>query len=199
MLSCQHLIKSLLYSALMLIAIFNFVSCSDKPEAITTNLAAAQVKPTDLTRETDKQFLVRAVEMKYEQALLGKLAQQRTSSEEIRTLAKMLEDANREEKSALASLAIMKSIQVPSAPTQMAHAAYDTLNQATIEEFDFAYVRSAIQGYNTMIAHFENATRADMDPDIKAKALAMIPVMRTHLSKATETDAHMNPVSELVR
>src|SRR5688572_29399923 len=133
--------------------------------------------------------------MKYEQALLGKLAQQRTSSEEIRTLAKMLEDASREEKSALASLAIMKSIKVPSAPTPSAHAAYDSLNVATVEEFDFAYIRSAILGYNDMIAHFENGTRADMDPDIKAKALAMIPGMRTHLSKALEADAHMNPVS----
>ncbi|MEO5907478.1 MAG: DUF4142 domain-containing protein, partial [Saprospiraceae bacterium] len=182
----------MLYSAMVLIASFIFISCGDKPEYVTTELSTAQVKPINLTKETDKQFLVRAVEMKYAQALLGKLAQQRTSSEEIRTLAKMLEDANREEKSALASLAIIKSIQVPSAPTQSAHAAYDSLNVATVEEFDFSYVRSAIQGYNDMIAHFENGTRTEMDPDIKAKALAMIPVMRTHLSKAMEVDAHIN-------
>ena len=199
MLSCPHLIKSILYSSLVVLATFCFVSCGDKPEYVTTELAAVQIKPTDLTKETDQRFLVRAVEMKYEQALLGKLAQQRTSSEEIRTLAKMLEDANREEKSALASLAIMKSIKVPSAPTQSAHAAYDSLNVATVEDFDFAYIRSAIQGYNDMIAHFENGTRAEMDPDIKAKALAMIPVMRTHLSTVVQVDAHMNPMSELIR
>ncbi len=199
MLSCQHLVKSMLHSALFVIATFCFVSCGDKPEYVPTELAASNPKPTDLTRETDKQFLVRAIEMKYEQALLGKLARQRTSSEEIRTIAQMLEDANREEKSSLASLAIMKSIHVPSAPTQSAHAAYDSLNVATVEEFDFAYIRSAIQGYRDMIAHFENGTRAEMDPDIKAKAMAMIPVMRTHLSKTMEIDAHMNPVSELIR
>lgn len=197
--TCQHLFKPIVYSFTFLVASFSLVGCGNNSPAASQEVSPAQVQPANVTTENDKQFLVRAVEMKFEQILLGKLAQTRSSSDEVKELAKMLENANRETKSSLASLGIIKSIAVPSVPTKSAHDAYDLLNQSTIEEFDFSYVRFAIQGYNDAIAHFENATNGNLDPDIKSRALGMLPDMRNHLLKAKELDARMNPVSELIR
>ena len=199
MVTCSRLIKSMLGSVLFLIALFSLSGCGDS-QSVDSNVALAQMTPVaPSTKENDKQFLVRAVEMKYEQILLGKLGQQRSGIEEIRTLAKMLEDANREAKSSLASLGIVKSISVPSAPTQLAIDSYDKLNEATIEEFDFAYINHIIQTHNDAINLFENAAHGNFDKDIQAKALAMIPDMRNYLSKAMEINSHLNPMSELVK
>ena len=199
MLTCQHLLKSLVYSFVCLITVFSFVSCGDKQPAVNQEVSLAQIKPVISTAENDKQFLVRAVEMKYEQILLGKLAQRRSTLEEVKQLAKMIEDANRESKSSLASLGIIKSIPVPSVPTPSAHDAYNKLNESAVEEFDIAYIRLAIQGYNDAIAYFENATQGNLDPDIKSRAIGMLPDMRQHLTKAMELDAQMNPLSEVIQ
>lgn len=199
MATCSHYIKSLLGSVLFLIALFNFAGCSNDQSQVN-NVVQAQIKPnTDLTKENDKQFLVRAVEMKYEQILLGKLVQQRSATDEIRQLAKMLEEANREEKSSLASLGIMKSIAVPSTPTKLALDGYAKLNEASVEDIDFAYLGQVVLNYNDQILLFENATRENLDQDIQSKALSMLPDMRNYLSKVRELNAHMNPVSELVQ
>ncbi|MDQ3016587.1 MAG: DUF4142 domain-containing protein [Bacteroidota bacterium] len=190
-------LKSLVFSTLIVLSAFTITSCGDD-QATIPQAAAAQVNPADLTRENDSRFLIRAVEMKYEQVMLSKLAQQRSSNENIKGFAKMIEDANRAEKSALASLAISKSISVPGIPTKTAQAAYDSLNRASIEDFDFKYVRLVIQGYSDEINHFELATTSKIDPDIQAKAAGMLSDMRLHLMKAKELDAQMNPISELV-
>lgn len=199
MLTYQHFLKSVLCCSVVLMATFGFTSCGNKSEVSVSQASVAQVKPADLTVENDKRFLNEAVEMKYQQVMLGKLAQQRSSNEEIKGLAKLVEETNRSEKSALASLAIMKSISVPGAPPASAQAAYDTLNKSTVEDFDFAYVRFVIEGYTQAISHFENAATASIDKDIQAKASSMLPDMRSHLFKAKELDTQVNPVSELVR
>lgn len=166
-----------------------FAACGKKHDAEAVDISAAQITPANLTKENDERFLVRAAEMKYEQILLGKLAKGRSSVEEVKQLAAMLEEANRTQKSELASLGIIKTIKVPSAPTASAHQAYDTLNTAGIEEFDLEYISFVIQGYQKAISHFESATGGSIDADIKAKAVAMLPEMRQHLSKAMEVDA----------
>lgn len=197
--TCQHPVKLLLYSSLLFIFLLSLVACGDKSDA-TAEIAVAQVTPSvDLTKENDKRFLIRAVEMKYEQILLGKLAQTRAGQEEIKSFGKMLEEANRNSKSTLSSLAIMESITVPSAPTHTAHAAYEQLNQGTVEEFDDAYIEYVIRSHSDAITLFENATSGSIDPDIQAKASSLLPELRDHLSKAKELNAQMNPVSELVQ
>ncbi len=199
MLSIQHFLKSVICCSIVMIAAFSFISCGNNSEVQVSQAAVAQMNPADLTIENDKRFLIDAVEMKYQQVMLGKLAQQRSSNEEIQGLAKLIEEGNRADKSALASLAIMKSISVPGAPPASAQAAYDTLNKSTVEDFDFAYVRFVMEGYTNAIRHFEAAATASIDKDIQSKAASMLPDMRSHLSRAKEMDTRMNPVSELVR
>ena len=196
----QLLIKSMLYSSMVFLSGLVFVSCGNDRSVDSTEVAAAQIQPVAVsTKENDKQFLLRAVEMKYEQILIGKLAQTRSSSEEIKALAKMLEEANRAEKSSLASLGYMKSIVVPSAPTQSAHDAYNKLNEATVDDFDFAYISLAVKGHQDAVGLFESVARGQIDPDIQAHAATMLPEMRNLLSKAMEVETMMNPVSALVQ
>jgi putative membrane protein len=196
--TCQHLIKSITLSFVCLITLLSFVSCGGNqvdPGAVSV----AQIKPAIDTKAGDTKFLVTAAELSLEEVLLGKLAQTRAALDEVKQLGKMLEDANRERKSSIASIGIMESIKVPSVPSASAHATYDQLNLEPVENFDYAYVKLVIQKHNDAISLYESATQGNIDPDIKAKATAMLTDLRSHLAKAMEIDAKLNPTAELIQ
>ena len=192
--------RSLLFSALLAIAAFTLMSCGGKEPIIIDQAAlSADVPNGEVTKESDKQFMLRAADILYEEILLGKLAQTRAGTEEVKTLARELENASRESKMKLGSLGIIKSIPVPSVPTPIAQAAYDTLNKQPIEEFEYVYIRQAVERHQKAISHFEGAERGNIDPDVKAYASATLPVLRGQLTKTMELDARLNPISEVIR
>ena len=131
--------------------------------------------------------------------MIGKLARQRATSDDVREFATMMEESHRNTKSELGSMGIMKSAAVPCAPTKAAHESYDRLNAVSIEEFDEAYLARVIESHNDAIALFEGCTNASHDPDVKAIASKRLPELRNHLSKAMELDAVFSPLSEVIK
>ena len=188
--------QSWLFLVLSFLFMIGFTACGNEQTGQVSMASMAPLTTKD-TKEKDRQFMTRAVEMNYEQIMIAKLAWRRATSEAIRTLAKDLEDANRAERSMIASLGVMKSIAVASIPTPSAQAAYDSLNLATIEEFDHLYIQRVMEGYQEAIRHFEQGTTAEVDPDIKAKAKEILPLLRAHYSRVSMFSGQMNPVSEV--
>jgi len=197
-LSCISLKKSLLLASFSVTCLFAFTGCSNE-QPVNTAATFEQVKPKADTKAADESFLVHAAEFKWNAILLSKLATRRAGNEEVKLLSQTLENAYRDSKSKLGSLAVVKSIRVPYEPTQAVNDAYAKLNESSVEDFDFAYCTMIIQGQRDGIALFEGAAYANLDPDIKSWASSMIPELRTHLSKSVECETHLNPMSELVR
>jgi len=176
------------------------MGCGDSRDADQHDIGMILNKPVDdLSQKNDERFLVGVAEFNYKQILLGKLAQQRATSDAVRDLAKMLEDDHRNAKMTLGSMSIIKSIPVPGAPTIATHEAYDKVNEVPVEEFDATYLTTVITTHNDVIALFDVYMRGTHDPDIHAWAFARLPELRTHLTRAMELDAQLGPLSELVR
>lgn len=190
--------RSFFFLSLFFVSLFTFTACHDSQDDNAT--ALVQVKPVPVsTQENDQHFLVSAAEFNWEEILLAKLAFRRVSSEEVRQLSQVLENTSRDNKLALGSLAVMKSISVPSEPTIAAQASYDKLNAFLVEEFDVAYCNMIIDAHKNAIAIFENAAHETLDPQIQAKAVAILPGLRANLINAVACQSHINPVSALVR
>jgi putative membrane protein len=200
MLTSKFLKKSMLYFSLFTAAVFASTGCGGDQQIDSKVVATDLNKPkNDLAKEQDERFLVRTAEFDYEQIMLGKLAQQRASSPEVKDLAKMLEETHRATKSEMSSMAIMKSIAVPSSPTKASHLAYDKLNEASVEDFDAAYLNRVVASHNDAIMLFEECIRGNNDPDIRTWTIGKLPDMRMHLTKVMELDARFGPLSELIR
>lgn len=197
MISIQTLCRVCVCSFLLIVAVFSFTGCGNS-HASTVSQAFIAPATTESTLENDKRFLLRAVEYKYEIILLSRLAQQRSMNEEVKSLAKTLEEANRADKSVLASLGITKSIQIPTAPGAAETAAYDSLSVATEAGFDQRYIQYVIEGYSSSISFFEGAAHQPIDAEIKSKAAAMIPGMRDQLQQATMLHTSLNSVADVV-
>ena len=199
MLTTPGLIKSVMYFAICVVAISCTMGCGDSRDADQKDMGLALTNPIDdLTRKSDERFLVGVAEFNYKQILLGKLAQQRATSTEVRDLAKMLEEDHRNAKMTLGSMSIIKSIPVPGAPTVAAHEAYDKVNEVDVEAFDATYLSTVITNHHDVIALFDIYMRGNHDPDIYTWALGRLPELRTHLTRAMELDAQLGPLSELV-
>jgi putative membrane protein len=191
---------SMLYFSFLVATMFAMMSCGRDQQIDSKEIATDLNKPkNDIAKEQDERFLVRVAEFDYEQIMLGKLAQQRASSEDVKALAKMLEETHRASKSELSSMAIMKSIAVPSSPTKAAHMAYDKLNEASVENFDAAYLTRMVASHNDGIMLFEECIQGNNDPEIRTWAIGKLPDIRIHLTKVMELDAQYGPLSELIR
>jgi putative membrane protein len=200
MFTYQHLKKILSYTLVMLFATMAVTGCGDKPKADDNETNMGLNDPAEeVTKERDERFLVRAAEFDYEQILLGKLARQRATSADVKDFAGMMEESHRNAKSALGSLGIIKSIAVPSSPTQAAHDAYDRLNAVSIEEFDLAYLARVIESHDAAIDLFEGCTQANHDPEVKALAATRLTDLRLHMAKAIELETTLGPLSEVIR
>lgn len=200
MLTSQFLKKTLLYFSFMVFAMLTMFGCKGDEQVDSKEIAMDLNKPkNDLAKEQDERFLVRVAEIDFEQILVGKLAYQRASSVDVKEFAKSVEDAHRASKSELGSMAIMKSIAVPSTPTKSAHEAYDKFNAIAVEDFDAAYLSNVIANHNEAIRLFEDCIKGNNDQDIRTWAIGKLPELRKHLTKAMELDSQYGPLSEVIR
>ena len=200
MLTTWNFKRPMLYFSFLLTTMFAMIGCGGDQQIDSKAVATDLNKPkNDLAKEQDERFLVGAVEFDYEQIMIGKLAQQRASSTEVKDLAKMLEETHRNSRSELGSMGILKSIAVPSVPTKAAHQAYDKLNEVSIEDFDAAYLNRVVASHNDAIMLFEECIKSNNDADIRTWAIGKLPDLRMHLTKVIELDAQYGPLSELIR
>ena len=190
--------QSILIVFSFIISLFTLVSCGSNRHDESA-VAPAQIIPVKDTKEADTKFLSYAVDVYFQEILLAKLAQQLAAEPEVKELGRVIEENSRASKAQITGMSLNKSITVPTAPSDVAKSAYDTLAKIPLDQFDFIYLRQLIQRQNAAITEFENAARVEHDADIQSWATAKLEEFRTQVSKAKELDARLNPVSELVQ
>jgi putative membrane protein len=198
MMTSQSLSKSLILPAILLMTLFSVSSCG-KRDMDSKQVATELNEPkADVTKERDEKFMVQAAEMNFREIMLAKLLQQRSVDDEIKALAKMLEDYHRSANVELRSLAMQKAIAVPTAASNKVMEDYNQLNMKSTTEFDDAYFAMVIQNHESAINRFESYTNGPCDEAVKAWAMGLLPDMRIHLQKAKDLQQGVSsPVSML--
>jgi len=118
---------------------------------------------------------------------LGKLAQQKGQSAEVKTFAKMMVDDHTIADADLKALAGAKSIKISLVsdtlrPEQDYKAAAQQLNALSADKFDRAYLVTMLEDHRRAVALFDLGTRSK-DPQVKAYAEKYLPKLRTHLAE----------------
>lgn len=137
-------------------------------------------------QEEDALFLVDAAEINLEEIQLGKLAQQKGGTAEIKELGKTIEDVHTKSQKNLSALAQSKMVTIPTTPTDDAKDAYKKLNDESGNDFDKAYANMMVSGHNDAIEIFEKASTDCNDEDIKKWATTTLPDLRSHLNRSIE-------------
>jgi putative membrane protein len=180
----QSLLRSLAYT-LLLAACFSFTACG--PSNNRVDQTVTEITPeTPSTTAQDARFMSTAADINFGEIMLAKLAQQRSISEEIKSIAKMCEETHRAANAELRALAMNKGIRVPTAASAKVMADYDQLNLYPTKEFDNGYIGMIVTSHQNAISTFEKYINGPCDPEVKNWATGKVPELRSHLAKAIE-------------
>ena len=181
--------KKVLFSMILLPLIFSGIlsSCNNATKPEDTKKVAEEhnnAKFNVPANEKDAQFLVNAAEINSEEINLGKLAQEKSHSKEVKALGTALESEHVKMNMTLSLLAAKKQISIPTTVTNKTIADSTTLGAKSGMAFDKAYCDMMVAGHKSAVATFEKASAECSDVDIKNFAANSLTMLRMHLDKA---------------
>jgi len=121
---------------------------------------------------------------------LGNLAQKSTTQAVKQFGRRMVDDHGKAGKQ-LSDLAAKKGATLPAVISDEQQKEVDRLGLLTGSQFDRAYVSFMVRAHRTDLKEFKAAAQETQDPDLKAFAASMVPIIQEHLSMAESLDENL--------
>ena len=130
-----------------------------------------------------KEFIEDAANGGLAEVELGKLAQQKASSPEVKNFGKHMVDDHSKANEQLKIVAGKKNVTLPKQMDAKHKAEHDRLAKLSGKDFDRAYMDAMVKDHQEAVAKFKAAS-ASGDPDVQAFATKTLPTLEEHLSLA---------------
>lgn len=174
--------------AAVLLAGLLFISCrqQNKDQDADGN-TGVKTDTTSAVAENDQEdaaFLIDAANVNMEEIELGKLAQDRAASKDVKDFGKMMVDGHTKSLNELKDLAANKGIDLPKDINEKGKATKEELAKADAKSFEKMYIDKMVDGHKETIAKFETARDNASDADVKAWAGKTLPDLQMHLDHA---------------
>ncbi len=147
------------------------------------------------TGEKDAQFMVDAADINLSEVKLGKLAESKGMSKEVRELGTMMVTDHQKAYDDMAALAKKKNISVPSDASDKSQKDYANLSEKKGSDFDKDYADAMVSGHKDAIDKFEKESKEATDADIQAWATNMLPSLRMHLDHSMNCQEKMKKMN----
>lgn len=145
-----------------------------------TGFAWAQ-SPRGALSDADHKFVLEAAEGGQMEVELGKLAQQKASSDAVKQFGQRMATDHAKAGQELAQLAAGKGVELPKQPAQKTQMAKDRLTKASGAAFDREYVKMMVKDHEKDVAAFKRESQQAKDPDLKAWVTKTLPTLEDHL------------------
>jgi putative membrane protein len=161
-------------------------------EATGTSKPAAGAKLAD----ADRQFVEKAAAGGTAEVEMGKLAQQKASSDQVKQFgARMAQDHSKSNEE-LKQLAQAKGVAVPAAPNKSHHGDMEKLSKLSGAEFDRQYMAHMVSDHRKTVAEFKKASESAKDGEVKTFAGKTLPTLQEHLSQAQSINDSVKSASK---
>lgn len=134
----------------------------------------------------DKQFLVTAAKTDMTEAHQGQMAENQAKRADLKDLGKTLAQDHTDSYVQLSELAAKTGTSIPKGINAARNPAIQQLVHLKGDSFDRQFARDEITAHRQAIAAFKREAAHGQDPDVKAYANKMIPVLEKHLHLAEE-------------
>ena len=112
---------------------------------------------------------------------LGKMAQDKASSQSVKDFGKMMVDDHTQANDNFKAIASKKSMDLPASITDDQRKEVDELSKKSGKDFDKAYVNMMVEDHKTDIKEFKEAEGKVSDNDVKNFITATLPTLKKHL------------------
>jgi putative membrane protein len=143
---------------------------------------------TTMKQSSDQKFVKEAAQGGLAEVELGKLAQDKGSSEQVKSFGKRMVDDHGKANDELQTLAKNKNITLPNDLDAKDKALKDRLSKLSGAQFDRAYMSAMLRDHRKDISEFRTESNSGHDPDVKAFAAKTLPTLEDHLKLAQQTE-----------
>lgn len=152
----------------------------------TTDTTGAKV--VEPLVEADKHFITKAAEGSMEEIALATTVSQKATIPEVKSFADRMVSDHTKASDELKSLAAKKGVTLPSEMDKSQQSEQDKLAKLTGKKVDKEYATYAVKDHEKDLKEFQKAAKDSKDPDIKAWAAKMVPILEDHLETAKQLE-----------
>lgn len=157
----------------------------EDPEEVATE--QNEEKFDDSNKEDDTEFAVEAADGGMLEVELGKLAQQKATSADVKKFAQMMVDDHTKANDELKALAAQKNISLPAALSDERRKKLDNFNEKSGADFDKDYMDLMVEEHEDDVEDFEEQAEKGNDAELKSWAAGKVTALRHHLEMAKTT------------
>lgn len=159
------------------------------PETMSgrSGTAGTAAAGTGALGKTDRKAIMDMAMANMAEVEMGKMAQSKGTSEEVKAYGQQMIDDHGKALSEVQALAQAKGVTLPTALDAKHRKEADALDAMSGAAFDKAYMkRAGVRDHQTVHGKLTNIESSARDPDVKAMATKMKPVVQQHLNSARQ-------------
>ena len=137
----------------------------------------------------DKAFVEKAAVGGMAEVRMGKMAQQKGSSDQVKQFGARMVDDHSKANDELKQIASAKGIALPTDLDAKHKSKMDKMEKLSGAQFDRAYMDDMVADHKEDVAEFKKQASSGKDSDLKAFAAKTLPTLEDHLKMAQSTDA----------
>jgi len=137
----------------------------------------------------DKAFAEKAAIGGMAEVQMGKMAQQKGSSDQVKQFGGRMVDDHSKANDELKQIASAKGIALPTDLDAKHKSKMDKMEKLSGAQFDRAYMDDMVADHKEDVAEFKKEASSGKDSDLKAFAAKTLPTLEDHLKMAQSTDA----------
>jgi putative membrane protein len=172
--------------SLAMLIVVAFATASGAQQS-STGAQQTSTKPNQSSSRAaagESAFAMKAAQANIAEVELGKLAQQKAKSDDVKKFAQMMVDDHSKALDELKSVAGPKSITLPTALDAEHKKLSDRLSKLSGAGFDREYMQAMVDGHRKVAADVRKESKSGADPDLKAWAAKALPTVEAHLKQA---------------
>lgn len=182
--------KKIILSKIILgaaLALFTLNSCKNEakqedPVEVAEDQNEANIQNEKV--EDDADYLVEAAALNLKEIEIGKLAQEKGVSQDVKNFGKMLVTDHEKALEETKALADKKSITLPTSISEDDLDKHNKLKEESAKDFDKKFADMMVDGHQDAIDKMEKISEKATDPDLKSWAANQISPLTTHLNEA---------------
>jgi putative membrane protein len=147
-------------------------------------LSVPALAQTKRATNADRAFMRMAAEADMTEAHIGQMAESQASQSQVKDFGQMLDRDHTDAYQQLTALAAKTGDSIPKGIDIRKEAAVEQLIKLKGKQFDRRFLQEEIRDHQKALAAFKREAQHGQDPDVKAYASKMIPVLEGHLHQA---------------
>jgi putative membrane protein len=132
----------------------------------------------------DLDFILEAAQGGMGEVELGKVAAQQGTNAEVKQFGQRMVDDHSKGDDELKAIAQQRGIALPSSLDPKDQALVNRLSKLHGASFDHSYMRNMVSDHKQDVAAFRHESTSGKDPEVKAWAAKMLPMLEEHLKMA---------------